>query len=102
MTLRIPRRNRNRTDKLIQKYRTVKTIIAERSRESNFISEVGGKKKTLPQYTYELIMYKAKWHDFAKQLFHKKLVPQGDRFMIIVKEGVFPRELAVFKNFEAA
>ena len=99
LTLRVPRRNKARTDKLIKKYQTAKMIVAERSRESRMvISEIGRKEKSLPQYLYELVIQKSRWRDFAKELHEENLVPKTDRFAILMDGAIFPRQLAYFKK----
>ncbi|MDP3696623.1 MAG: hypothetical protein Q8R55_01165 [Candidatus Taylorbacteria bacterium] len=99
VTLRVPRRNKVRTDKLIKKYQTSKTVVAERSRKSSMVIDGGGRKKrTFPQYLYELVLRKSEWKDFAKQVYKQNLVPKTQRFAILAEGPVFPRQLAYFKD----
>ena len=99
MTLRVPRRNRVRTDKLVNKHRTTQTIVVERSMESSMVVDgVGRKKRTFLQYLYELVMQKSEWQDFARQLYKQNLVPKTQRFAILITGPVFPRQLANFKQ----
>ena len=94
-TFRIPRRNKDRTDKLIQNYQ----IVAGRSRKSTkVITGVGHKKKSIPQYLYELAIDQSKWRDLGKELIDKGLIPKNDHFSIWVGHGVFPRQLTSFKK----
>ncbi len=99
MTLRIPRKNKARTDKLIDGYQTAKTIVAQRSMKSSMVIDGRDrKKKTFPQYLYELVMHKSGWQDFSKQVYEQDLVPKTQRFAILVTGPVFPRQLANFKQ----
>ncbi len=97
MTLRIPRRNKGRTDELIQKYKATQTIIAERSKESSeIILKSRDEERTISQYLYEIIMKKSSWKDFAEQLYKQNLIAKKDRFAILIMGPVFPRQLASF------
>ena len=99
MTLRIPRRNKARADKLIDEYQTAKTIVAQRSMKSSMVIDGRGlKKRTFPQYLYEIVMHKSEWQDFSKQVYEQDLVPKTQRFAILVTGPVFPRQLANFKQ----
>ena len=99
MTLRVPRRNKVRTDKIVNEHLTTQTIVAERSMESRMvIVRKGRNKRTFPQYLYELVMQKSEWQDFAKQLYGQNLVPKTQRFAILTTGPVFPRQLASFKR----
>lgn len=100
MTLRVPRRNKNHTDKLIKEHRVTETVVAVRSRESKkVIVKSGRKQKSFPQYLYELAIQKSEWRNFARQLYEKNLVPKKDRFAILVESTpLFPRQLAYFKD----
>ena len=99
MTLRVPRRNKARTDKLIDRYQTAKTIIAKRSMKIRMVIDGRGRKKrTFQQYLYELVMQKSKWQDFAKQVYEQNLVPKTQRFAILTTGPVFPRQLTNFNQ----
>lgn len=99
LTLRVQRRNKARTDKLIKKYQTAKMVIAERSMESSkVVRRTGRKQRRFPQYLYELVIQKTKWQDFAKELYEQNLVPKTERFAILMGGAVFPRQLAYFKK----
>lgn len=99
MTLRVPRKNKVRTDKLVKEHRTAQTIVAERSMKSGLVMDRGGRnKRTIPQYLYELVMQKAEWQDFAKQLNKQNLVLKTQPFAILVTGPVFPRQLANYKQ----
>lgn len=99
MTLRVPRKNKVRTDRLVNEHRTAQTIVAERSMKSSMvIDRAGRKKRTIPQYLYELVMQKSEWQGFAKQLYEQNLVPKTQRFAIFTTGPVFPRQLANFKQ----
>lgn len=99
MTLRVPRKNKVRTDRLINEHKTTQSIVAERSMESSKVIDKGGiKKRTIPQYLYELVMYKSEWQDFAKQLNKQNLVLKTQPFAILVTGSVFPRQLANFNQ----
>lgn len=99
LTLRIPRRNKARTDKLVKKYQTAKVVSAIRSKESNkVVNPMELNERTFPQYVYELVIQKSKWHDFAKELYEQNLVPKTDRFAILLTGPLFPRQLANFKQ----
>lgn len=97
MTLRVPRKNKVRTDRLVNEHRTTQVIVAERSMESSMVIDgVGRKKRTIPQYLYEFVMQKTEWQDFAKQLYKQNLVLKTQPFAILVTGPVFPRQLANF------
>lgn len=99
MTLMIPRRNKSRTDKIIQEFRIAKTIVAERGRESSMV--LYGKirkKRTFPRYLYEFIVKKSEWSCFAKRIHGESLIPKTQRFGMLVDEApVFPRQWVGFK-----
>lgn len=98
MTLRVPRKNKARTDQLVNEHRIAQTIVAERSMESSMVIDgIGRKKRTIPQYLYELVMQKSEWQNFTKKLYEQNLVPKTERFAILVTGPVFPRQLANFK-----
>lgn len=99
LILRIPRRNKVRTDKLIKKYQTAKIVVAERSREnSKIVIRKGQGDRRFPQYLYELIIQNSGWQDFAKELYQENLVPETERFAILMDGAIFPRQLAYFKK----
>ena len=99
MTLRIPRRNKARADKIIGGYQTAKTIVAKRSVKSSMVIDGRGRKKrTFQQHLYELVIQKSKWQDFAKQVYEQNLVPKTQRFAILTTGPVFPRQLTNFNQ----
>lgn len=99
LTLRVPRRNKARTDRLIKKYQTSGNIVAERSRKiSKVISRIGRKDRISQQCLYELAIYKSAWHSFAKELYKENLIPKTERFAILVGGAIFPRQLVNFQK----
>lgn len=99
LTLRIPRKNKTRTDKLIKKYQAAKVIVAERSRESSkVISRTGRKERSFSQYLYELAIRESRWRDFAKELYEENLIPENERFAILIGSAIFPRQLVNFQK----
>lgn len=99
LTLRIPRRNKARTDKLIGKYQTAKMVVAVRSMESSKVIRATERgERSFPQYLYELAIHRSKWRGFAKELYEQNLVPKTERFAILMSGAIFPRQLAQFKK----
>ena len=103
MTLSIPLKNKNRADKLIEKYVANKTIVAQRSRELGKVSlyRIGRNKttkRTVQKYIYELALQKSKWKNFAKKLHEQNLIHKTDPFGVLLSNYVFPKQLAYFEK----
>ena len=97
--LQVPLRNKARVNKLLREQRITKAVIAERSRVGSLtIHRTGRRPRVLSQYIYELVMRKSKVRGLEKQLREKKLISEIDRFAVMVRGPVFPRQLAQFQD----
>ena len=106
VTLFVTRRNKNRADKMIQKYLKTKTIIGQRSIKNSKTIIVrigkGGKttEKTVLQHLYELVLKKSEWKNFVKEVGKQNLLSKIDHFGLMMSEYVFPKQLANFNKNE--